>query len=95
MKGLNNYLRVFKENLRFFLKGLFTRSTDALEAELKEMESAFCIILLGSLIGIPSPAPFIGIKLLPWMEQEIMVMLSRSDSINDRVAEWFGILDFG
>jgi len=95
LKGYNDYLERFKKDISFFLKGFFSHSTDVLEAELKEMESAFCTILLGSLIGIPSPAPFIGIKMLPWMEREVMVMISRSGSPDDRMAEWFSLFDFG
>lgn len=95
LKGLDDYLERVKKNISFFLKGFFSHSTDVLEAELKETESAFCTILFGSLVGIPSPAPFIGIKMLPLMEREIMVMISRSGSIDDRMAEWFSIFDFG
>jgi len=95
LKRPENHFKRLKKNLSFFIRGYLSRGTDALEAEVKEMESAFCIILLGALVGMPSPPSFIGIKMLPFMEWEIMVMISRSGPSDDRMAEWFGILDFG
>ncbi len=78
-----------------FAQGLRERSTSALEAELKELENAFALILLGALTGMPAPPSYLGIKLLPYMEREIRIMICRSETLGDIFADWFDILDFG
>jgi len=95
LRGHDDYLVRLKRDISLFIRGFLNHGTDAIEAELKEMESAFCIILLGALAGVPSPPSFISIKMLPFMEREILTMLSRSGHNYDRMAEWFGVLDFG
>ncbi len=81
--------------MTLFGKGFLARSTDAMEAELKEMENAFCLILVASLSGIPAPPSYLGVKLLPHLEREMQVMLSRAGFLDDQLANWFGLLDFG
>lgn len=92
---MRDKLSKIKEGFLFFTKGLRERSTGALEAELKELENAFALILLGALTGIPAPPSYLGIKLLPFMEREIRVMICRSETLGDIFADWFDILDFG
>ncbi len=77
------------------MKGFLSRGTDAIEAELKEMENAFALITTGALSGMPAPPSYMGIKLLPYMEREMRVMLSRCSTLDDQFAQWFSILDFG
>jgi len=84
-----------KKALLSFLKGFATAGTDSLEAELKEMENIFGLLLLGSLVGLPAPPQFIGIKLLPFIERELIVMLSRAKKTDDMLADWFSVLDIG
>ncbi|RMG59771.1 MAG: hypothetical protein D6713_04580 [Deltaproteobacteria bacterium] len=88
-------MRRFIDALRDFAKGFAATSTSVLEAELKEMENAFTVILLGALAGFPAPPSFIGLSLLPSLEREIKVMLSRSGNLDDVFADWFSTLDFG
>ncbi|HDM75562.1 MAG TPA: hypothetical protein ENG51_03725 [Deltaproteobacteria bacterium] len=88
-------LSKIKESFLLFAKGLRERSTSALEAELKELENAFALILLGALTGMPAPPSYLGIKLLPFLEREIRIMICRSESLGDIFADWFDILDFG
>lgn len=95
-------LEGFKESVRKiscifsdFVRGFLSKSTDAIEAELKEMENAFALITTGAMSGIPAPPSYIGLRLLPYMEREITVMLSRSSSLDDQLAQWFSILEFG
>lgn len=88
-------LSPIKEAFSLFSQGLFDRSTSMLEVELKELENAFALVLLGALAGIPAPPSFLGIQLLPHLEREIKVMLCRSESLGDIFADWFDVLDFG
>ncbi len=88
-------LSKIKESFLLLAKGLRERSTSALEAELKELENAFALILLGALTGMPATPSYLGIKLLPFLEREIRIMICRSESLGDIFADWFDILDFG
>jgi len=83
------------KNFSLFSQGIKDRSTSVLEAEQKELENVFALILLGALAGIPAPPSFLGVRLLPYMEREIRVMLSKSETAGDIFADWFDILDFG
>ena len=92
---MKNRLEKIKESFVLLAKGFRERSTSALEAELKELENAFALILLGALTGMPAPPSHLGIKLLPYLEREIRIMICRSETLNDIFADWFDILDFG
>jgi hypothetical protein len=83
------------EASRLFARGFSDSATKAIEAELKELENTFSLVMVGSLVGLPAPASFVGVAVLPYMEREIMVMLARSQGLDDRLAEFFGVLDFG
>ncbi len=82
-------------NILDFFRGFFSSGTSVVEEELKEMENAFAVILLGALVGIPSPPSYISVKLLPHMEREILIMFSRSVPSEDILAHWFSTLEFG
>ncbi len=89
---------MFKKIKEFFLlfsKGFRDISTRAIEAELKELENVFALIVTGALTGMPAPPSYLGIKLLPYMEREIKVMICRSEALDDIFADWFDVLDFG
>ncbi len=92
---MKDALKKIRDSFLLFSKGLRDRSTGALEAELKELENAFALILLGALTGMPAPPSYLGIKLLPFMEREIRIMICRSEALSDIFADWFDILDFG
>ncbi|MBW1980872.1 MAG: hypothetical protein JRJ12_06585 [Deltaproteobacteria bacterium] len=77
------------------MRGMRDSSTSVLEAELKELENAFALMMLGALAGIPAPPSFLGVMLLPDLEREIRVMLCRSETLGDIFADWCDILDFG
>ncbi len=94
-KGVRGFLNKFFEISRLFARGFADSATSAMEAELKEMENTFCLVMVGSLIGLPAPASYVGVAMLPYMERELMVMLARSQGLDDKLAEWFGVLDFG
>ena len=88
-------LKKIKETFLLFSKGFRDISTRAIEAELKELENVFALILMGALTGMPAPPSYLGIKLLPFMERELKIMICRSEALGDIFADWFDILDFG
>lgn len=69
------------------------KATEMLEFELKELENIFSLLVLGGFVGMPSPPVPIAIELLPFMERELTVMLSRSDMASDPLASLVGMLD--
>lgn len=69
------------------------RAVDMLEFELKELENIFALLILGSFVGIPSPPAPIALELLPSMERELTVMLSRSDFAQDALAPLVGLFN--
>ncbi len=69
------------------------KATGMLEFELKEMQNLFSLLILGSLVGLPSPPPAIAFELLPLLEDEIRVMTSRADFSQDPLGALIGMLE--
>lgn len=77
-----------KRGVSLFSRGVKQGSVSAVEAELKEMENAFALVLMGAFSGMPAPPGHISIALMPWLERELSVMISRSLRHDDRLSEW-------
>lgn len=69
------------------------KATEMLEFELKELENIFSLLIIGGFVGMPSPPVPIAIELLPYMERELTVMLSRSDLASDPLGSLAGLLE--
>ncbi len=69
------------------------KASGILEFELKELENIFSLLILGGFVGMPSPPVPIAIELLPYMERELTIMLSRSDFAQDPLGALMGILE--
>ena len=82
----------FLNFLKGFLSAFKSHSVEYVEFELKELENAFALMLLGSLIGLPSPPTPIALRVLPHMAREIYVMQRRAKS-DDVMGEIAGLLD--
>ncbi len=82
-----------KQVLSGIAGGIADRSVEVIEDELKEMEGTFALLLLGSFLGLPSPPSFVGLSLLPYLERELVIALSRSRFIDDAPAFWFELAD--
>ena len=68
------------------------KATEMMEFELKELENIFSLLILGGFVGMPSPPVPIAIELLPYMERELTVMLSRSDMASDPIGSLVSML---
>ncbi|MCP4915278.1 MAG: hypothetical protein GY909_19310 [Oligoflexia bacterium] len=82
-----------KTILNTFTEGFKETSVRAIEKDLKEMENAFALCIVGSLAGIPAPPNYLSLLLLPHLEREIKVMIVRSEGHDDRLAEWMELAD--
>lgn len=89
------FLKSIKETFNNLEDGFKMSSTSAAQFELKELENVFCLLLLGSFAGIPSPPTFLSLTLLPHLEKEFKIMLSRSKNIDDPLGDLFSIFDVG
>ena len=62
------------------------KATEMLVFELNELENIFTIHLFGSFVGLPAPPAAMAIELLPFMEDELRLMVSRADLAKDATA---------
>ncbi len=90
--SLNN----LKQKITAFFKDLQivnrNKATGLLTFEAMELENIFALLLFGSFIGMPSPPVHITLQLLPLMEKELLLMLSRINVAHDGLAEVVSIL---
>lgn len=87
----------FLERLKRFFKGLDMGmrevSTSLIEKELEEYENIFALLTMGIFSGIPSPPTGIILRILPYMQREIYVMIKRSATLDDIFAETLSHFD--
>lgn len=69
------------------------KASGMLEFELKEMENIFALLMLGGFAGMPSPPSPIAVELLPYMERELTILLSRTDLSQDPIGALVGMLE--
>ena len=68
------------------------KATGMLEFELKELENIFLLLIVGGFVGLPSPPAPVAIELLPYLEKELGIMLSRSAFSADTLGALMGML---
>ncbi|NLI55544.1 hypothetical protein GX420_00945 [bacterium] len=73
--------------------GLREVSTSRIEKELIETENIFALLTMGAFAGIPSPPTGIILRILPYMQREVYVMIARSKNLDDNLAEIAGIFN--
>ena len=89
------------DSIKAFFKEAYTvvrqvnrdKATGMLEFELKELENIFLLLIIGGFVGMPSPPAPVALELLPYLEKEIAIMLSRSDLSNDPLGALMGMLE--
>lgn len=69
------------------------KATEMLEFETKELENIFALLVLGGFAGLPSPPSPIAVELLPYMERELTMMLTRTDLAQDPIGVLMGMLE--
>ena len=68
------------------------RAVETIEYELGELDNIFGILVLGALIGIPSPPIHITMELLPLMNRELNLMLEKISTAQDPLSDLFSVL---
>jgi len=83
--------------LRELLAGLAgaarASSVEMIAWEHRELEHLFALLVLGPAAGIPSPASVATLELLPHLERELVVLLSRARESGDPLAELVSTFD--
>ena len=79
------------EGIRSFFQDLQivnrNKATEMLEFEVMELRNIFALLLFGSFVGMPAPPVHITLQLLPLMEREVQLMLTRINVAHDALAE--------
>lgn len=84
--------KLIREFLRGLSQGLKENAISLIELECIEYENLFAILLVGGLVGMPSPPTTLSLRLLPLLERELKVMTSITLNLDDafgRIAGYF------
>ena len=71
------------------------KAVGTVEIEVEELRHIFAILVLGSFIGMPSPPMQLSLELMPLMEKDFILMLSKIDTANEPLSQLFSTLDIG
>lgn len=53
---------------------------DSAEAELREMQHIFGLLVMGQAVGLPAPPAHITLELLPELEDELVLLIDHIDT---------------
>jgi hypothetical protein len=70
-----------------------SKAVDILEWEKTELENIFSLLVLGSFVGIPSTPTSITLNLLPYMENEIQLMIDKVATASGPISDLFSHMD--
>lgn len=71
------------------------KAVNTVEMELEETEHVFALLVLGSFVGIPAPPVQVSLDLMPWMENELMLMLEKVDTAGEPLSHLFSVFEIG
>jgi len=86
---------ILKSAIRVVTQVNREKATGLIEFEVKELENIFALLILGGFAGLPSPPSPIAIELLPYMERELIMLLSRTDLAQDPIGVLAGMFEMG
>ncbi|WP_020612224.1 hypothetical protein [Sediminispirochaeta bajacaliforniensis] len=90
---LGRFVRLLRQIWRVASQVQRDKATGMLEFELKELENIFVMLLFGSFVGLPTPPTAMAFELMPYMEEEIKLMISRADLAQDPLGNLLGMLE--
>jgi len=90
---LKKFLDSLKKFFRAFDKGMKEDSTSFIRKELEEYENVFALLTTGMFAGIPSPPTGLVLRIFPYMQMEVAVMMKRSAGLEDVFGEMMGAFD--
>ena len=69
------------------------KATEIVEYELYELQNIFAIVVIGSFVGMPAPPMQITLDLLPFMEEELIIMMDKISTANSPISDLVSIMD--
>ena len=85
----------FKDKGNLFNSIARHKATDVLEWETSELENIFALLVFGSFVGIPTTPGHITLALLPYMEEDLLMMLNKVATASGPISDLFSKLDIG
>ncbi len=85
----------FKDKGNLFNSIARHKATDVLEWETSELENVFALLVFGSFVGIPTAPGHITLALLPYMEEDLLLMLNKVAAASGPISDLFSKLDIG
>jgi hypothetical protein len=89
------FLVWLKEVWQAFDKAAKAKSTDVLEYEVAELQNVFALVVVGSFVGLPSPPMQITLDLLPYMDEELVILMNKISTANSPISDLVSIFDVG
>ena len=86
-------LNSIKDKLGHIDAGIRAQAVTTVEWECHELEHVFALIVLGALIGLPSPPLQITLDLMPHMEDEVLLMLSKIETARGPLSDLASMLN--
>ena len=83
-------MRLFATLIDTIKSVLYRSASEYLEEETEEMEHLFALLSLGFLVGYPVIPPSLSLKLMPYLEKEVALLLDRAYRLDDQI----GIIGF-
>ena len=81
------------DNILDILKGIFYGHIKLAELELLECENIFALLVYPNIGGFPFVPTYISIKLLPYIESELIVALNKMVNNDDQFVKWLSSFD--
>ena len=89
----NKIIQSIKNNIRRVDARIRSQAVGTIEWECREMEHVFSLLVLGALVGLPSPPLQITLELMPEMEPELLLMLSKIETARSPLSDLASILN--
>jgi hypothetical protein len=93
--NLKKFRERIKQSFKFISGVQRGAATDIIEVELVELENIFALLLFGCFVGLPTPPVHLTLKLLPVMQDELMIVFNRVSVAKGPLSELFSVLDIG
>jgi hypothetical protein len=68
------------------------KAVETVEHEVEELTHIFALLVLGVFVGLPAPPAQITLELMPDLEPEFDLMLSKVTTAHDPLGELFSVL---
>lgn len=92
---MSNVYNFLKNCWKHFIHFSQSKAVNTLEWEVSELEHIFALLTFSTFIGLPAPPMQITLDLLPALEPELALLLSKIDTAQAPLSNLFSVLDIG